>query len=306
MTALDPPVRPMLAANGLCLLSMLTWAAGLPALGYLVAWVPPLTLTAWRVGLAGIVLVLVWALWEGASTVLRAPWGRGIAVGSVVMGVGAVLLVFALQRTDPVTAAIITSLMPVIGLGLEVALDGRKLTLALMLGLVLSLAGGVYAIDLSAAAPGFGLGALAALASVFAFTWGSRMTVTAFPGMTALGRTAITVGGAGLALTVLSAAYAALGGPAVEWSALGPAEYAAVVGASVGSIAVSQTLWIVSVGALGIGISSLHMNAVPFYVMLMTFALGGAWNWTQCVGALIVVAGVSVAQGLIPLPGARR
>jgi drug/metabolite transporter (DMT)-like permease len=41
------------------------------------------------------------------------------------------------------------------------------------------------------------------------------------------------------------------------------------------------------------------MNAVPFYVMLITFALGGAWNWAQAIGAAIVVAGVFVAQGLL-------
>jgi drug/metabolite transporter (DMT)-like permease len=217
------------------------------------------------------------------------------------MGVGAILLVIALQRTDAVTAAIITSLMPVIGLGLEVALDRRRVTLPLVLGLILSLLGGIVAIDLSAASLDFGLGALAALASVFAFTLGSRLTVTSFPVMTSLGRTALTVGGAGIALAFLATGYAAVGGPGVNWADLGPWDYAAVVGASVGSIAVSQTLWIISVGALGIGIASLHMNAVPFYVMLMTFALGGAWDWRQAAGAAIVVVGVMVAQGMFPV-----
>ena len=302
MTYTSLPARSAASANLLCLLSMLTWAAGLPALGYLVAYVPPITLTAWRVGLAGIVLVVIWAALEGPRTVLSARWGRGIGVGFLVMGLGAILLVIALKRTDPVTAAIITSLMPVIGLGLEVVLDSRRITLPLAVGLILSLLGGFLAIDLTQASLSFGIGALCALASVFAFTLGSRMTVTSFPDMTALGRTALTVGGAGIALAVLAAGYSALGGPAVQWDALGPWDYAAVVGASVGSIALSQTLWIVSVAALGIGIASLHMNAVPFYVMLMTFALGGAWDWRQAAGAAVVVAGVMVAQGMIRLP----
>jgi drug/metabolite transporter (DMT)-like permease len=192
-------------------------------------------------------------------------------------------------------------MMPVIGIALECVLDGRRLTIALVLGLVLSLAGGLVALDLRTAAPGLGIGALAAFGSVFAFTWGSRATVTAFPALTPLGRSAITVAGAGISMTVLAIAYSLAGGAPVQWSGVGLPEVAALVAASIGSIALSQTLWIVSVGLLGIGIASLHMNAVPFYVMLITFALGGSWNWTQAIGAAVVVLGVAVAQGLFPL-----
>jgi drug/metabolite transporter (DMT)-like permease len=291
----------MFAANAICLMSMLTWAVGLPALSHLVQYMPPMALTAYRVGLAGIVLVLAWALWEGIGTIRRAPWGRGIGVGFIVMGVGAVLVAIALERTDPVTVAIITAMMPLVGIGLEVLLDGRRMTLPLVLGLALSIGGGVVALDLGAASPDLGLGALAAFGSVFAFTWGSRATVTAFPDLTPLGRTAITVAGAGISMSILALIYSAFGGPGIDWSGIGPGEVAALVAASIGSIALSQTLWILSVGLLGIGIASLHMNAVPFYVMLITFALGGAWNWAQAIGAAIVVAGVAVAQGMIPL-----
>jgi drug/metabolite transporter (DMT)-like permease len=301
MTDIPTPARSALAANAICLLSMLTWALGLPALSHLVQYIPPLTLTAYRVGLAGIVLVVAWLLWEGFGAVRRAPWGRGIAVGFVVMGVGAVLVAIALEKTDPVTVAIITAMMPLVGIGLELLLDGRRMTVPLALGLALSIAGGIVALDLGSASPDLGIGALAAFGSVFAFTWGSRATVTAFPDLSPLGRTAITVAGAGISMSVLAVLYAAFGGPAVQWASIGAGEVAALVAASIGSIALSQTLWIVSVGLLGIGIASLHMNAVPFYVMLITFALGGSWNWAQAIGAAIVVAGVAVAQGFVRL-----
>jgi drug/metabolite transporter (DMT)-like permease len=192
-------------------------------------------------------------------------------------------------------------MMPLVGIGLELLLDGRRMTVPLALGLALSIAGGIVALDLGSASPDLGLGALAAFGSVFAFTWGSRATVTAFPDLSPLGRTAITVAGAGISMSVLAALYAAFGGPAVQWASIGAGEVAALVAASIGSIALSQTLWIVSVGLLGIGIASLHMNAVPFYVMLITFALGGSWNWAQAIGAAIVVAGVAVAQGFVRL-----
>jgi drug/metabolite transporter (DMT)-like permease len=50
------------------------------------------------------------------------------------------------------------------------------------------------------------------------------------------------------------------------------------------------------VSQLGIGISSFHLNAVPFYVMFMLFLLGDRWIWHQAVGALIVISGVILAQ----------
>ena len=64
-------------------------------------------------------------------------------------------------------------------------------------------------------------------------------------------------------------------------------------------MAISQLLWIISVGRIGIGAASMHMNAVPFYTMLMVFSLGGAWNWGQTVAAAVVVLGALIAQGLI-------
>jgi drug/metabolite transporter (DMT)-like permease len=65
---------------------------------------------------------------------------------------------------------------------------------------------------------------------------------------------------------------------------------------AIGGLAISQMLWIVAVGKLGVGLAALHINATPFYVMLILFALGGAWNWMQAFGALLVAIGVIIAQ----------
>ena len=66
-------------------------------------------------------------------------------------------------------------------------------------------------------------------------------------------------------------------------------------------MAISQVLWIMSVERLGIGLSSLHINAAPFYVMIILFAMGQPWNWSQALAAALVGFGVLVAQGIIPL-----
>jgi drug/metabolite transporter (DMT)-like permease len=47
---------------------------------------------------------------------------------------------------------------------------------------------------------------------------------------------------------------------------------------------------------VGIGIASFHLNAAPFYVMIIVFALGSDWNWMQALGAAILTVGTLLAQ----------
>jgi drug/metabolite transporter (DMT)-like permease len=71
---------------------------------------------------------------------------------------------------------------------------------------------------------------------------------------------------------------------------------------SISSLALAQFLWIRGASGLGILLASLHMNAVPFYVMvIVVLMLDGGWNWWQAAGAAVVAAGVILAQS-----GARR
>ena len=65
---------------------------------------------------------------------------------------------------------------------------------------------------------------------------------------------------------------------------------------AVAAMALSQLLFIVGVGRLGVAVASLHVNTAPFYVMLIMVALGGAWSNMQALGAAAVALGVFLAQ----------
>ena len=290
-----------LSANLICVASMIVWSAGLPAANLVIPHVPPVALAALRNLLAAAFLLPIWVALEGFQPMLRANWLRGIGVGFVCVGLAAVLLIIAQARTDAVTVAVITATMPVLGMALEVALDGRRMTTALIIGLGLSLSGGFLALGLGGWSVNLGLGALAAFGSTVCYTWGSRATVKSFPDLTPVGRTAITVTGAAISMSVIALVMAAFGAAPPDWAALHAREIGALLIFSVGSLGISQVLWIIGVGRLGIGLASLHLNAVPFYVMLITWALGGAWNGVQALGAVVVLIGVLVAQDLIPL-----
>lgn len=304
-TSSAPPATSLLNANLICMVSMLIWAAGLPAADFLIPLLAPEQLNALRMLLAAGALVPYWALTEGWRPLTRVNWLRGLWVGSLI-GLGAWFLIQGQARGGAVTAAVISATLPVVGIALEVVLDGRKLTLALILGLILSLIGGFWALDLSGGNLSLGLGALLCFGSVISFALGSRLTVTAFPDQTPLGRTAVTLTGAAVASMAAALVQGAMGTPPPSFAAWGGTEVAAMLLFSIGAIGISQVMFIMSVERLGIGMSSLHINATPFYVMLILFGLGGTWNWSQAAAAVLVGLGVLIAQRLIPLPFGRR
>lgn len=297
MTAL-PQTRAPLFANVICMASMLVWAAGLPAAELLIGKVPPLPLTAARMAMAAAVLLPLWLVLEGSTPLKSADWGKGILIGGLTIGLGAFMLVIGQSMTGPVTVAIISASMPLIGIAIEVILDGRKVTSALIVGLVLALLGGVMALGSGAASVNLGLGALFCFASVLTFTIGSRLTVTAFPALSPLGRTTLTLTGAAILTSVAALIHAATGATSPDWALLGWPELGALAVFSIGGLAISQVLWIMAVGHLGIGLASLHINATPFYVMLILYVLGGAWSWPQAIAAAVVGLGVLIAQDL--------
>lgn len=172
MTAISPEARrSLLAANLICLASMVTWAAGLPAADLIIPHMPPLALTACRAVLAAAVLLPIWWLVDGRSVVLGANWLKGAWVGFVTLGLASFFVIIALQYNDPVTVAIVSAIMPVIGILLECIADHRPFTRALAVGLVLSVAGGLVAVNGADGEVKFGIGVLAALASVTFYTW---------------------------------------------------------------------------------------------------------------------------------------
>lgn len=303
MTTLAP-TRSVLSANLICMASMLIWAAALPAAEVLLRPVPPimppLSLTAARMAMAAAFLLPLWAVVEGVDALRRARWLPGMMVGSMI-GLGALLLVMGQTRTTAVMAAVVSSAMPLVGITIEIVLDGRKLNRGVVIGLLLSIVGGILAAGKFDGGLGFGIGALMCLASVVTFTLASRLTVTSQPGLTPLGSTTVTVVGAAIAACIFAAVGMVAGMPGPEWAAFGWFEFGALALFGIGGLAISQVLWIVSVGRLGIAMSSLHINMTPFYVMVILLALGGTWNWLQAGGAALVAVGVLVAQGLIRL-----
>jgi drug/metabolite transporter (DMT)-like permease len=285
----------VLTGNLLGIGSMVVWAAGFPAAEHLLATWDPLALVTGRFCVGLLTLLPIWLWIDGVGALRGANWLRGLAIGSIAFGGGAWLILVSQWLTDPVTVAIIAASSPLAATLVQWVYERQKLTLAFIIGMVASIVGGVIATG--GAAPGnLGLGALAAVASCILFSWGSYATVRDLPGLSVLGRTTITTAG-GLIFVGTAFLIASLLGLASSPERIfDPVTLSLLAVYGIGSLALSQFLWIASVERLGVAIAAFHINAAPFYVMIILLILGGAWSWPQAIGAAVVGLGVILAQ----------
>ena len=284
----------LFAGNTLALISIFLFAAGFPAAEVLLEVWHPITLVFLRLILAIATLVTLWIFMEGLTQVLHAPWLKGIKIGILGFGIGANLLLFAQWFTDPVTVALLATLIPVSAAILEVWDGRRKLTIKFSGGLIASITGGIIAVSENISID-LGLGVLMALASGFFYMWASDKSVTGLPAISSIARSTITFTGAAVFTTFSFVIFFTLGFIEIPSSVTGTQFFSLIV-YSVIAMAISHVFFIIAVDKVGVAITSLHLNFTPFYVMIILFLLGGNWDLRAIIGASIVAFGVWLAQ----------
>jgi drug/metabolite transporter (DMT)-like permease len=284
----------LVAGNSLALISIFLFAVGFPAAEVLLDIWHPITVMFLRLILAVSTLVMVWALVEGVSSVLKAPWLKGIKIGLLGFGLGTNLLLFAQWFTDPITVALLATLIPVSATILEVWDGRRKLNSKFILGLTASITGGLIAVSENISID-LGWGVLMALGSGFSFMWASDKSVTGLSELSSIARTSITFAGAAVFTTISFIIFLILGLTEIpNW--LTSDQLVSLMIYSVIAMAISQVFFIAAIDKIGVAISSLHLNFCPFYVMIILFVLGEAWDLRTAFGASIVAFGVWLAQ----------
>lgn len=281
--------------NALCVGSMMLWAAGFPAAEILLETWSTLALITARLLFAVVFLLIIWMTVEGPHAVARAQWRRGIVVGGLGFGLGTWLLLKAQALTDPVTVAIFAATAPVAAAIVEMLIDKRRATRGFVFGIIAAVIGGIIASG-GGNVTSFGLGALAVFASSMLFAWGSYTAVRTFPELTHLGRATVTLAGGFLFCGTIFCAAVYTGFDRVPAASIDGRQMMMLAIYALAGMALSQLLWISSVGRLGVALASFHMNVAPFYVMVIMVILGSVWNWPQAIGAGIVAIGVLLAQ----------
>ena len=283
-----------IAGNTLALISIFLFAAGFPAAEVLLEVWHPITLMFFRLILAVATLVILWIFMEGLTQVLNAPWFKGIKIGILGFGIGTNLLLFAQWFTDPVTVALLATLIPVSAAILEVWDGRRKLTTKFAGGLIASITGGLIAVSENISID-LGWGVLMALASGFFYMWASDKSVTKLPEISSIARSTITFTGAAVFTSFSFVICFILGFIEIPNEVTG-AQFFNLIIYSVIAMAISHIFFIIAVDKVGVAITSLHLNFAPFYVMIILFLLGGTWDLRAIIGASIVAFGVWLAQ----------
>ena len=286
----------LLRGNGICVGSIFLFSLAFPAADLLLQDWGVLGLILIRNMLAfGLILLLFIAL-LGAQGLRDLPWAKGFWIGFTGFGIGSTLLIYAQAISDPITAALAAAAMPISAVSIEIILDKRRLTLPFSMGLVLVLMGGCVATGAGLTGFNLGWGLMVGLVSASFFAWGSRASVVNLPDTSPLARTVVTTFGMwGFTLflwgfgRIFGWAGAHIPPPSAEH--LIPMCIYALLG-----VGISQLLWVKGVGEIGIAIASFHLNAAPFYVMIVMVAFGQSLQITQVIGAAILAFGVILSQ----------
>jgi drug/metabolite transporter (DMT)-like permease len=294
---LIPPRPGALTSNLTCFAAMVMWSFAFPIAEFMLASWGTVTLVLTRQLIGVATLFACWLWLDGFARIRAADWRGGLHVGGIGFGLGSITFLVGQHMSDAVTPAIAASMMPIIGALLEVTLDGRRLKPRLLGGILLALLGGLLATGTRIDEGNFGWGSMLCLFSVVLFAWATRATNHRFRSLSFVGQTTLTLSGSLIVVTLVYLLMRLLQIPGTGVGVLDAQHLGLLVFSSVASLALAQFMWIRGAAGLGILLASLHMNAVPFYVMvIVVLFLGESWNWGQAAGAALVAAGVLLAQ----------
>ena len=107
------------------------------------------------------------------------------------------------------------------------------------------------------------------LFSVVLFAWATRATNRRFHSLSFVGQTTLTLSGSLVVVTLVYLLMRLLDIPGTGIGVLDAQHLGLLVFSAVASLALAQFMWIRGAAGLRILLASLHMNAVPFYVMVI-------------------------------------
>jgi drug/metabolite transporter (DMT)-like permease len=199
--------------------------------------------------------------------------------------------------SDPVTVTIVVAMMPIAGAATEIVFDNRRLSRRLIVGLILAVFGGYLATGAQLTQGNFGFGVALCLGAILLFAWVTRATTRQLETLSRTGQTAVTLCGGMLVTLAWYGISIVAGFGETHIGTIDTGDWLPLLIFLLPSSGIAQLLWIHGAGKLGVLLASFHMNAVPFYVMVILVSLSlGQWHWLQAGAVALVALGVLVSQ----------
>jgi len=202
---------------------------------------------------------------------------------------------FGFLYSNPVNVAVIATTIPVISVIMGMFRGEERLTLRIGIALCFALAGGVLvSISNLETEMGFQGGELLMVIAVVLFTWFSRVSVIKLQAIPALPRAALTLVAAGITLLPILLL--------IHWSGVFELSFSwhlselSLPVLLIFGVGFSMGFWVLSADRIGVTVAAIHINVVPFYVVILMLWFGGSLILTQIAGAILVAVGVILAQ----------
>jgi drug/metabolite transporter (DMT)-like permease len=188
-------------------------------------------------------------------------------------------------------------MMPIAGAATEIVFDNRRLSRRLIVGLILAVLGGYLATGAQLTQGNFGFGVALCLGAILLFAWVTRATTRQLETLSRTGQATVTLCGGMLVTLVWFGISIVAGFGETHIGTIDTGDWLPLLIFLLPSSGIAQLLWIRGAGKLGILLASFHMNAVPFYVMVILVSLSlGQWHWLQAGAVALVALGVLVSQ----------
>ena len=291
--------------NVMAVLSMLLWSTSFPISEVLLMRWDALSLAAVRLGGGALMLALMgWGIRKRYSWT-NWPVRSALVIGAVGIGIGTFALNLGLKYSNPVNVSVIVTTIPLFSVMLGVIKHEETLSPRIMIAIGLAICGGVLVSWSSTQTQaGFQGGELLVLGAVILWTWYSRVSVTRLLVIPAYPRTVLTILGGALclipvALVLEGSGWVDLNAP---WSV---SDLPLIGGLCAFGVGLSMVCWMISAEKIGVTIAALHINALPFYVLLIGLMFGGTLLMSQVTGAVLVATGAVLAQIPAQRSGAR-
>ncbi len=289
----------LLTANLGMLLVALLWGAQVPVVNQLAERWDPFFLALVRYLVA---LPVIWVLLR-----VFEPGGPALSRGGVVrlfgLGLGtsgfAIFYMLGVAWSNPVTAALIIAGSPIVNGLVAWAIGGARPSSGVLAGLFLVVPGGVIAtVDWREGGAALNLsgGEPMILFAIICWGWYSLMAQRWLPNCSQFRITALSVIATlpilifvyGLAL-LFGATYRPLDG-------INRVDLVLFFYLAIGVLVIAVTLWHRGVAIMGLGIASMYLNLVPIVAILIAMVLGVMPRAEQIAGAVLVLAGLVLAQ----------
>ena len=217
-------------------------------------------------------------------------------IGGIGVGIATVMLTLGVKYSNPVNAAVLSTTLPLVSAVMGITLKEEKINLRVAMGIVIAVFGGIL-IVLSAAEQEFGWrgGEAFVMISVVAWTWFSRTSTAKLSMIPPYPRAVIAMLSGALVLIPVTVLLNFIGLSEIAWSIEGW-NLIWILWLCPIAAGVSLVFWLRSAELLGVTVAAIHINLVPFYVIVIAFFSGGGLSSYQIIGACLVVTGAVITQ----------